>query len=597
MSGLNDKLLEIKRQKDTYILPENIKKDVTVYGITGTLEAGSSGGDVKLFDTVEHMQEDENPQEGDLAVVYGEEIQPINEESEFDSCIFPNTVVLDEAFTGRISGSFIVVDSSSGLFNGNVSMSSSSFRFDSFGETMVGVKYTSNDGITYTRTDGGEELQEFGVTIKWESMGRPFNSIIGNFMKIGGGTFEGLYEYTLNNKDVTKIRLPLLTDGEFDTANKKYNVTKFSVAFDVDKIVKLRDKIREDYGILTDTISGEFNVFAKNDKLVLLAVHNRSGNGSLRLLGGIRYYSASKKFKIYSSYNFTGDVHEFVLDLDNMTYTDTVVGTQDGSGSSPYYFELDYEVQSFMCLLRYGSGYNKTLTNFEAWFQYDVSETYNATGIGSDYYDIYDAYIPIKSQLNTTDEYVYEKTFYGKNGVESGTLTTSVSNSFTDVNAEVYAKIQAQYDNMQPRVLTDQDKDIDNDIRIIPSKSDGTSLLDTSNVTDMSNMFSSCKNLINIPLLDTSNVTNMQNMFIYCKNLTTVPNFNTSKVTDMYYMFNSCNNLSNESLNNILAMCANSALTSNKKLNCIGLTQAQATTCQSLSNYQAFTNAGWTTGY
>ena len=35
----------------------------------------------------------------------------------------------------------------------------------------------------------------------------------------------------------------------------------------------------------------------------------------------------------------------------------------------------------------------------------------------------------------------------------------------------------------------------------------------------------------------------------------------------------------------------------NKTLKFIGLTEAQATTCQSLSNYQAFLDAGWTTGY
>ena len=41
MPTLNDKLDEIKRQKDLYILPQNLKKDVTVFGVTGTLEAGS----------------------------------------------------------------------------------------------------------------------------------------------------------------------------------------------------------------------------------------------------------------------------------------------------------------------------------------------------------------------------------------------------------------------------------------------------------------------------------------------------------------------------------------------------------------------------
>ena len=68
MSDLGDKLLEIKRQKDTYILPENIKKDVTVYGVTGILETGSGSGDVKVFETIEEMQQDTTAQKGDLAV-------------------------------------------------------------------------------------------------------------------------------------------------------------------------------------------------------------------------------------------------------------------------------------------------------------------------------------------------------------------------------------------------------------------------------------------------------------------------------------------------------------------------------------------------
>ena len=40
MKTLVDNLAEIKRQKETYIIPENIKKDVTVLGVTGTLEEG-----------------------------------------------------------------------------------------------------------------------------------------------------------------------------------------------------------------------------------------------------------------------------------------------------------------------------------------------------------------------------------------------------------------------------------------------------------------------------------------------------------------------------------------------------------------------------
>ena len=40
MSQLIDNLNEIKRQKDTYLLPQNLKKDVIVLGVTGTYEGG-----------------------------------------------------------------------------------------------------------------------------------------------------------------------------------------------------------------------------------------------------------------------------------------------------------------------------------------------------------------------------------------------------------------------------------------------------------------------------------------------------------------------------------------------------------------------------
>ncbi len=38
MSELREKILQVKDQKDTYIIPENIRKDVTILGITGTLK-------------------------------------------------------------------------------------------------------------------------------------------------------------------------------------------------------------------------------------------------------------------------------------------------------------------------------------------------------------------------------------------------------------------------------------------------------------------------------------------------------------------------------------------------------------------------------
>ena len=123
-------------------------------------------------------------------------------------------------------------------------------------------------------------------------------------------------------------------------------------------------------------------------------------------------------------------------------------------------------------------------------------------------------------------------------------------------------------------------------------------LFNTGNVTDMSTMFNWCSALTNVPLFNTEKVTRMDYMFSSCSSLVSVPAFNTTKMTEMYNAFSDCSRLSDESLNNILAMCANSSMPAgNKTLQYIGLSSTQATTCTGLSNWAAAQTAGWTTGY
>lgn len=66
---------------------------------------------------------------------------------------------------------------------------------------------------------------------------------------------------------------------------------------------------------------------------------------------------------------------------------------------------------------------------------------------------------------------------------------------------------------------------------------------DTGNVTDMSEMFNGCVNLVTIPQLNTSNVTTMEKFFSYCRKVTIIPQLDTSKVTSMNSMFSNCDNL------------------------------------------------------
>ena len=77
---------------------------------------------------------------------------------------------------------------------------------------------------------------------------------------------------------------------------------------------------------------------------------------------------------------------------------------------------------------------------------------------------------------------------------------------------------------------------------------------DTSNVTNMNNMFYGCENLTSLDLsnFDTSNVTNMYGMFSGCWGLTSldVSNFDTSNVTSMGYMFSDDSGLTSLNVSN-----------------------------------------------
>ena len=83
---------------------------------------------------------------------------------------------------------------------------------------------------------------------------------------------------------------------------------------------------------------------------------------------------------------------------------------------------------------------------------------------------------------------------------------------------------------------------------------EGIEYLNTTNVTDMSNMFYFCHDLktLDVSNFDTQNVTDMSNMFYYCDDLKTldVSNFDTKNVTDMSYMFDDCSGLTTLDVSN-----------------------------------------------
>ena len=67
--------------------------------------------------------------------------------------------------------------------------------------------------------------------------------------------------------------------------------------------------------------------------------------------------------------------------------------------------------------------------------------------------------------------------------------------------------------------------------------------IETSNVTDMTNMFSDCYALISVPQFNTSKVTGMLQMFVNCYALISVPLLDAALVRNAHNMFYSCKSL------------------------------------------------------
>jgi len=209
-------------------------------------------------------------------------------------------------------------------------------------------------------------------------------------------------------------------------------------------------------------------------------------------------------------------------------------------------------------------------------------------------------YTAIVSKINlTADKLKKGERVLGVTGTYEGEGGTTVPDwseiGYSSVPSsllDMFAYSKNIYDNWDSTQTNLGDKYSGNEeIRYMP-------LVDTSRATKTGNMFRGALNLIEVPELNLSNVTTAYQMFYNARGLIKVSYLNLSRVTNMQDMFAYCNALNNESLNNILAMCANATAYiqqgTNMTLRYIGLSSIQASNCQRLSNWDAFVAAGWT---
>lgn len=213
-SYINDVKQAIKRSIEDK--GQTIEDDLSFYSYADKIrQITTMEGVVKLFETEEEMRSDSTAKEGDLAVVYREQVSnmAINDHPQYIT--FPETVTLPNQLTSTYNCAF-KADSNTTMCDIEIRLDDSRFRLDCWGSNVnFQVQYTSTDGINYTRdrfeSGYGQTLTnpvDLTVPIKVYSE-EQWDDNIGYFMQIDSKYFGGLFEYSLfayNTKEYARVR-------------------------------------------------------------------------------------------------------------------------------------------------------------------------------------------------------------------------------------------------------------------------------------------------------------------------------------------------------------------------------------------------------
>lgn len=628
MASLNEQLTELQTARDNMKIAlenkgQSITKDIRTYAdaISNISSSDSETTGMKQFATEEEMNADPTAKEGDLAVVYGETINNMTATAEVRIFSFPSIVVLPEAFASDAYCMFEGTNDST-YFSGQVVLSASNFEFRGYSENdEIYITYTSEDGITYIRTDSGSETIDCGLAVKCRYE-EEWNDAIGYFMQASIYNFGGLFKYE-SIQDTSKATF---------VSNLKYDN---GIVCDTNKIdgYVFNDYIKVFQDVTSYLETTPSRVLITKDNNIITVYCYKLAVGSATM-GNITLYNGKVYAGLVSTNlaNFTN--YKFVFTEDLSSYEVTVL-TPVNIADKYYYLD---EIPSTAEIT--GISTPGTYPSDISFVHYDTTATtgYVLISYGEKY-----LYTNAPTQLTAIKRNVYDATFYGKNGVFEGNLqkTNNLTLEQLQQKVEIWDKfnhlsvgairLSNAFQNMTfttipyidtseatggyymfsgcinlthiPLLITSNMLEMGGMFNGCTSLKE-VPLLDTSNSESTAIMFQNCTSLIECPQFDTSNVREAFSMFNNCTSLTTVPVLNSSKFKNgqngMMNMFRNCSALTDESLNNILLMCINATTITTatyKSLKYIGLTEEQVTRCQTLSNYQAFLNAGCVTGY
>ena len=537
-TGLETKLNQILNEKITKIIPENIKKDIQIFDITGTYEGSGGGGseDVKLFESIQAMNNSTGNQNGDLAIVYSDGYIPITSSSlPLTTVVLPNTITTS-----------ITVNTTYNLWAGNgsgcnleIDLTASSCRIFNQSNMRDYARYTSSDGKNYTFASGSKTIT-FSPTITVIYGGSSDYCL--EFLKLGGKVFDGLFSYNGSSwssadNGLSSVQADVVSGITFLGANGvqtgNLGDTINTINYN-DTMAKLYSKALTAYRNATPRVLTNVDKTINTDIKVIPT--NNAGNCVIDASG------ISSAYGLF--YNFLGLEYVDNLDLSNATSLENIFyNYNDAKGGDLK--EVSIKNINSATTLKSAFSYNKQLKR--------VSLTGTATPTNSSFvFYKCNALSNLTFNIDTSSATTLESMFSGCHALTSipaGLDTSSAT-------------------NLDRTFLSCQS------ITALPS-------LDTSKVTSMTNFASGCTNLTTVPEYDLSSVVNSTSKYIS--------------------MFLECPNLTNTSLGNILKSLISMTNVTTGKLSDIGLSAIQFNTIQNDVTLSALWSQletiGWTAGY
>lgn len=499
MSTLKQKAQDILDEKEEKIVPENIKKDIQIFDVIGSLEEG--------IDTSDATATENDLVQGTTAYVNGDKLYGTLEDRRNDNLDIDATYVItnDEFETLYVRGS--------SLYNNVV--------VDSSTETNTVTPYnliTPEIGLTPEKIKKNEVI--LGVTGTYEGTSskskiKLFNNTSEMNSSTGNEDGDKALVYRQENGKVRDFtNTDDITYGV--KFNKSYITNDISTAFNIDYEYSHMDDETgnmQDYNI-------RFNLVLQNYLSVTISFMDDTDYIDEEIRYNYEYlptgeygYVLSQSTQSFSYNKVSFDVDTGILLLKNNIVL-----------NHPYNFSSNINYFAKLYL-------NEVTSTFEGVYNYTNNSWNN-----------------LETQLTAISSYVYNSSFYGSNGIEQGTMFTNTSNKIDDLDAKLVSLQLQKYAELPVQTIN-----VGRDFRniynnsamlFIPTDYNGNAKLDTSNVTNMSQMFYLFRNLINIPYVYTNNVINLQGVFMGCYNLRGISDFwNTSNVVDIDGIFSSCSNL------------------------------------------------------